>query len=193
LGCRTRQTPSSCTSSATASYKISFYYDDKQINEQPIDPDVNLYMSFHGSAYYGGRLEAFPKIKSMKLTAERFSGKLTTGFKTAAPIEFIFKGSGKPSQEPGMALRYRIPALLVTKKGTVLAFAEARRDSGSDNCDIDIVLKRSGDNGKTWGPEIKVLDQGRVTSGNPCPVVLEHGRILLLSCWNAHGAGEAGR
>ncbi|MFH1731982.1 MAG: sialidase family protein [Planctomycetota bacterium] len=166
--------------------KLSFYYDDKKLNEQPIDPDANLHLWFDA-------LQTTIKIKSMKLTAEKFSDKLTTDFKRAAPIEVIFEGSGRPSQEPGMALRYRIPALLVTKKGTVLAFAEARRDAGSDNCDIDIVLRRSSDNGKTWGPEIKVLDQGRCTSGNPCPVVLESGRILLLTCWNAHGAGEAGR
>ncbi|HJN17441.1 MAG TPA: sialidase family protein, partial [Armatimonadota bacterium] len=37
---------------------------------------------------------------------------------------------------------FRIPALIVSKKGTVLAFCEGRRGSGSDTGDIDIVLKR---------------------------------------------------
>ena len=38
-----------------------------------------------------------------------------------------------------------------------------------------------------------VVDQGRCTSGNPCPVVLDSGGILLLTCRNPHGAGEGGR
>jgi sialidase-1 len=166
--------------------KISFYYDGKKLNEQPIDPDVNLHLWFDA-------LKSAVKIKSIKLTAEKLSDKLTTVFKSAAPIEMLFVGTGNPTDESGKAAAYRIPALVVTKKGTLLAFAEARRDSGRDNADIDIVLKRSRDNGKTWGPEVKVLDQGRVTSGNPCPVVLASGRILLLTCRNPHGAVEGGR
>lgn|GEM_PF-2542119 len=136
------------------------------------------------------------KIKSVKLTADKLSDNLRTIFKSAAPIEKIFVGEGSNTfKKPvyGRAASYRIPALVVTKKGTLLAFAEARRDSGRDNADIDIVLKRSRDNGKTWGPEVNVLDQGRVTSGNPCPVVLASGRILLLTCRNPHGAVESGR
>ena len=45
---------------------------------------------------------------------------------------------------------YRIPALITTAKGTLLAFCEGRRASRSDTGDIDVVLKRSFDNGKTW-------------------------------------------
>jgi hypothetical protein len=44
---------------------------------------------------------------------------------------------------------YRIPALAVTRKGTVLAFCEGRRKGQGDAGDIDIVLKRSADGGKT--------------------------------------------
>src|SRR5262249_42721371 len=44
----------------------------------------------------------------------------------------------------------RIPALMATEKGTLLAFAEGRRNSRSDTGDIDRVLKRSFDDGKTW-------------------------------------------
>jgi len=45
---------------------------------------------------------------------------------------------------------YRIPSLLVTKSGTLLAFCEGRRNSRQDWGDIDIVVKRSGDGGQTW-------------------------------------------
>src|SRR5690606_34423430 len=47
---------------------------------------------------------------------------------------------------------YRIPALIRAKDGTLIAFAEARKNSCSDTGDIDLVMKRSSDNGETWGP-----------------------------------------
>jgi len=66
---------------------------------------------------------------------------------------------------------YRIPAMMVTSKGTVLAFAEARKNSSSDAGDIDMVLKRSSDNGSTWGAAITIWNEpGNVTVGNPVPV-----------------------
>lgn len=46
---------------------------------------------------------------------------------------------------------YRIPALLTTANGSLLAFAEARRDDRGDpgNGDIDLVLSRSSDQGRS--------------------------------------------
>jgi hypothetical protein len=45
---------------------------------------------------------------------------------------------------------FRIPAIVATTKRTVLAFCEARRNNCGDAGDIDLVVKRSADNGKTW-------------------------------------------
>ncbi len=66
---------------------------------------------------------------------------------------------------------YRIPSMIVTRRGTVLAFCEGRRNSASDTGDIDILLRRSPDGGRTWGPPQLVADHGPDTIGNPCPVV----------------------
>jgi sialidase-1 len=60
---------------------------------------------------------------------------------------------------------YRIPSVVVSTKGTVLAFAEGRNDGG-DSGDIDLVLRRSGNSGRTWGPEIVVWNEGLNTCGN---------------------------
>lgn len=65
---------------------------------------------------------------------------------------------------------YRIPALLTTRKGTVLAFAEARKNSPADHGDIDLAVKRSTDGGKTWGEMQIIYDRGGQTVGNPAPV-----------------------
>lgn len=67
--------------------------------------------------------------------------------------------------------RYRIPALLVTAKGTVLAFAEGRVGGGGLVGDIDLVLRRSTNHGRTWLPEQKIADLAADTLGNPCPVL----------------------
>lgn len=64
---------------------------------------------------------------------------------------------------------YRIPALMVSERGTILAFCEARK-AVSDHGDIDIVLKRSLDGGKTWLPMQTVIAENEVVLSNPCPV-----------------------
>lgn len=69
---------------------------------------------------------------------------------------------------------FRIPVLVVTASGTLLAFCEGRKTGRGDHGDIDLVLKRSTDGGKTWGPLELVYEEGGdrpITIGNPCPVV----------------------
>ncbi|MGP4044525.1 exo-alpha-sialidase [Streptomyces sp. 2A115] len=90
----------------------------------------------------------------------------------------------KASQDPGYAC-FRIPAVVKTTKGTLLAFAEGRVNDCSDAGDIDIVLKRSTDGGRTWSP-LQVVNEGAGdTHGNPAPVVdRETGRIVLAETYN---------
>jgi sialidase-1 len=80
---------------------------------------------------------------------------------------------------------YRIPALVVSRTGTLLAFCEGRKNGRSDTGDIDLVLKRSTDRGQTWTPQSVVWDDAGNTCGNPSPVVdRETGTIWLLMTWN---------
>jgi len=66
---------------------------------------------------------------------------------------------------------FRIPSLIVTQKGTVLAFCEGRKGARSDTGNIDIVLKRSFDGGRLWQPMEVIWDDGYNVCGNPCPVI----------------------
>ena len=80
-------------------------------------------------------------------------------------------------------MSFRIPALVRSTTGTVLAFAEGRKDGRGDFSDIDMALRRSLDGGKTWGPINFIVDDGDHTMGNPCPVVdAATGEIFLLLC-----------
>lgn len=85
---------------------------------------------------------------------------------------------------------FRIPAIIKTTKGTLLAFAEGRKNSCSDTGDINLVLRRSFDDGATWSDLIMVWDDGINTCGNPAPVIDEEtGTIFLLMTWN-HGSDD---
>lgn len=76
---------------------------------------------------------------------------------------------------------YRIPALVVTSRGTVLAFCEGRRRSEDDSGEIDLLLRRSMDHGETWTDPVVVVSEAGMTCGNPCPVVdRATGAITLL-------------
>lgn len=80
---------------------------------------------------------------------------------------------------------FRIPSIYTTANGTILAFAEGRVNSASDTGDIDLVLKRSLDNGRTWQPLQVICDAGEDTCGNPTVVQDEStGRIWLFMTQN---------
>lgn len=66
---------------------------------------------------------------------------------------------------------FRIPAVVRTQAGTILAFCEGRKSSGGDSGNIDLVLKRSFDGGETWGPMQIIVNDVDNTCGNPAPVV----------------------
>ena len=67
---------------------------------------------------------------------------------------------------------YHIPGLAVTAKGTVLAWCEGRRGR-SDWGDIDILLRRSTDNGQTWSEPRKVGEVSGPKSKNPVALGLK--------------------
>lgn len=90
------------------------------------------------------------------------------------PLTDVFIGG-----QEGFAV-YRIPALVTTTRGTLLAFAEGRRTQG-DQSQNQIVLKRSTDHGATWLPMQTVAADGASSLNNPQAVVVrKSGRVLLM-------------
>jgi len=94
-------------------------------------------------------------------------------------LNYIFK-----SGTEGYSI-FRIPAIVTTNSGKILAFAEGRVNSGSDTGDIDMVMRSSEDGGKTWSPLKIIWNDGDNVCGNPAPVVdSKTGEIHLLMTWN---------
>lgn len=107
----------------------------------------------------------------------------------AAPVT-VFE-SGKEGHKS-----YRIPAIVALKNGTLLAFAEGRVNNAGDFGDINIVLKRSTDGGKTWTSLQTIVDYDQLQAGNPAPVVdltdplYPQGRVFLFYNTGNNHEGE---
>ncbi len=70
-------------------------------------------------------------------------------------------------EKTGGFFLYRIPGIVVTAKGTALAYCEARKFTGFDWGEIEIHLRRSTDRGRTWGPVQQVAHSGPRLPRNP--------------------------
>jgi sialidase-1 len=107
----------------------------------------------------------------------------------------------KVGDDPGYSI-YHIPGIVVTARGSVLAWCEARkRPAGaSDWDDVRILLRRSTDDGKTWNPprsiadvpgpkkknpaalRLKGIDPEAVTYNNPVLIADRDGTVHMLFC-----------
>ena len=111
-------------------------------------------------------------------------------------VAIILAGSCTPIAEPvhvpvfingeeGYAC-YRIPAVITAPNGDILAFAEARKYSCADFGDVNIVMRRSSDNGQTWRDMSVVAYFDTLQAGNAAPVVdmmdrrYPEGRIFMF-------------
>jgi len=81
---------------------------------------------------------------------------------------------------------YRIPAIIKNKQGHLLAFAEGRVNGSGDFGDINIVLKISRDEGRSWSALSTLIDYQDLQAGNPTPILdttdprFPKGRIFLF-------------
>jgi len=103
-------------------------------------------------------------MDSMKHPLALLLASLSIATGHAAPM--LEKTDVFPAGMSGITL-YRIPGVVVTSKGTVLAYCEARRDSKSDWGEIEVHLRRSLDGGKTWEPAKQIAHFGGRIEGNP--------------------------
>ncbi len=85
---------------------------------------------------------------------------------------------------------YRIPSIVRAGDGSLLAFAEGRRDNCGDfGGVIRVVMKRSTDNGKTWSALTVVGENGNFSAASPSPVVDEQ-TGAVISIFNKTSVSE---
>ena len=105
-------------------------------------------------------------------------------FSTAWAGEPVFTQVDVFTAGEGGYFTFRIPALVTAPDGTLIAFAEARRDNRHDpgGGDIDLVCKRSTDHGKGWSALMVLDDPGeKWAAANPTPVVdRSNGRTWII-------------
>jgi sialidase-1 len=87
-----------------------------------------------------------------------------------------------PVFDPGTSYATtRIPALVCTKKGTLLAFCEARVTGAGDWADIDLLMRRSADGGKTWAEPVVIAPrEAKRPTSNITPIVDRDGKTIHL-------------
>jgi len=86
---------------------------------------------------------------------------------------------------------YRIPTMVITAKGTVLLFCEGRKTSRRDHGDVDLIMTRSMDGGRTWSKHKLIHEEGGndpIRVGNPCPIIERDGKTIHLLF--TRGGGE---
>lgn len=105
-------------------------------------------------------------------------------------MKLLFDGDGESLN--GVTYHsFRIPSLIRTKANTLIAFAEGRAASNRDYGNINLVFKRSTDNGKNWSALDEVVGRTQATWGNPTAVVdRQTGTIWLFLSWNPEGASQ---
>lgn len=110
-----------------------------------------------------------------------FSFQCRTGAGVTSVSQPFVSPKGEYVTQPNRYHTFRIPAMVVAADGSILAFAEGRRGDGSDprrdkNAPIDVVMRQSTDNGRTWQPLV-TIDSGfrpngdLVDFGDPTPVL----------------------
>jgi sialidase-1 len=110
----------------------------------------------------------------------------------AAAVVFLAVASGFAGAETDLFVAgtesyhtYRIPAVVTSAAGTVLAFCEGRKKSSSDTGDVDLLVKRSTDGGETWSEQKLIWSDAENVCGNPAPVLdRDTGTVWLLLTWN---------
>ena len=149
--------------SRTSPQSGRFIKDMPDVNQVQIGTTKRTGKNFWGSNLKVRNLTVYDRALSPEEVKKRsqlfergeLKKKLPEGAKVTDKLDVFEGGENRKPNKDGIA-SYRIPALLKTDKGTLIAGADERRLHHSDWGDIGMVVRRSDDNGKTWGDKIVI-------------------------------------
>ena len=140
-----------------------FIQDMPDVNQVQIGTTKRTGKNFWGSNLKVRNLTVYDRTLSPEEVKKRsqlfergeLEKKLPEGAEVTDKLDVFEGGENRKPNKDGIA-SYRIPALLKTDKGTLIAGADERRLHHSDWGDIGMVVRRSDDKGKTWGDRIVI-------------------------------------
>ena len=149
--------------SRTSPQSGRFIKDMPDVNQVQIGTTKRTGKNFWGSNLKVRNLTVYDRALSPEEVKKRsqlfergeLEKKLPEGAKVTDKLDVFQGGENRKPNKDGIA-SYRIPALLKTDKGTLIAGADERRLHHSDWGDIGMVVRRSDDKGKTWGDRIVI-------------------------------------
>ena len=149
--------------SRTSPQSGRFIQDMPDVNHVQIGTTKRTGKNFWGSNLNVRNLTVYDRALSPEEVKKRsqlfergeLEKKLPEGAKVTDKLDVFEGGVNRKPNKDGIA-SYRIPALLKTDKGTLITGTDERRLHHSDWGDIGMVVRRSDDNGKTWGDRITI-------------------------------------
>ena len=149
--------------SRTSPQSGRFIQDMPDVNHVQIGTTKRTGKNFWGSNLKVRNLTVYDRALSPEEVKKRsqlfergeLEKKLPEGAEVTDKLDVFEGGENRKPNKDGIA-SYRIPALLKTDKGTLIAGADERRLHHSDWGDIGMVVRRSDDKGKTWGNRIVI-------------------------------------
>ena len=149
--------------SRTSPQSGRFIQDMPDVNHMQIGTTKRTGKNFWGANLKVRNLTVYDRALSSEEVKKRsqlfergeLEKKLPEGAEVTAKLDVFEGGENRKPNKDGIA-SYRIPALLKTDKGTLIAGTDERRLHHSDWGDIGMVVRRSDDKGKTWGDRIVI-------------------------------------
>ncbi len=167
------------------SFTVSAKIDDKWKEIQKLDNFIQV----GGYNKVGVEFPAESTVKGVKFTCTSAGGVLiddlellegkptdiatppkvaTEQIRNIVKSEDLFVSTKEKFSKTGKTHTFRIPAIITAANGDLIAVCDARRENGADLIwvrDIDIAIRRSTDNGKTWTDMELLYDFGGVKEG----------------------------
>lgn len=179
--------------------QLKVYVDGSSVGSVDYSGSLDLSVIRKGADVYCSGAEIYDgEIDEDQIASLHENTNLTAYPDRTPKLEGYYKGPNRDIFNAGFdgSKAYRIPAITTSKKtGTVVAAIDKRWYTDADTGVNDTVIRRSEDNGKTWGPVIPVIDMPDADAYTIDPEIVVdndpksdyYGRIYILVDLNAYG------